>query len=288
MTGQPRRTSILSVALPPTQQRVVTLKICGVSLTVTGLPGELRERFRALMSPFESDFEPADAMQQLEVREQGSELAIVRDGVVAATYGDAQLLLTQLEWHAVTAALEATQSYIPVHGAALARDSAGVLLLADSGAGKTTLTLGLMRRGWQPLADDIVLIDPQTLAMLPFPRCFHVDDTTRALVAEDALIEWPGAVRGYARPLRWAEANRPPHTILVVERCPTCPSRVRGLTLAEAAAAIGNNAIRSKFARAQLAQVAVRLAAGASAGGRLSNGHLDDSLDLIESVCLRS
>lgn len=285
MTGQRRHPTTSSVAQRARPDSVVTLRICGESLAIAGLPNELQERFKALMRPFEADFDPTDAVHHLLVRQQGSDMAIIRDGVVAAAYGDPHLLLTQLEWHTVTAALEATEAYVPVHGAALVRGSAAVLLLAESGAGKTTLTLGLMRRGWQPLADDIVLIDLQTLAIQPFPRCFHVDDSTRALAMDEALIEWPGSVRGYARPLHWAEGQQLPHTILLVERCPTCPSRLRGLTLAEAAAAIGNNAIRGRLARSRLAQVAVRMATGATSGGRLSNGHLDDALDLIESVC---
>jgi hypothetical protein len=213
-------------------------------------------------------------------------MVIVRDGEVAAAYGDPHLLLTQLEWHTVTAALETTETYLPLHGAALARDNRAVLLLAESGSGKTTLTLGLMRRGWQPLADDIALIDLQTLAIQPFPRCFHVDDNTRSLAINEDLMEWPGSVRGYARPLQWAEGQQRLHAILLVDRCPTCPSRLRGLTLAEAAAAIGNNAIRGRLARSQLAQTAVHMAIGANSGGRLSNGNLEDALDLIESVCL--
>jgi hypothetical protein len=287
MSGNRRAFATSSVAQQARKESVVTLRICGESLAIAGLPSELQERFRALMLPFAAEFDPTDAIHQLQVKQQGSDMAIVRDGKVVAAYGDAHLLLTQLEWHAVTAALEATEAYVAVHGAALARGPAAVLLLAESGAGKTTLTLGLMRRGWQPLADDIVLIDPEKLAIQAFPRCFHVDDSTRELVTDDALIEWPGLVPGYARPRHWAEGRHSPHTILLVERCPTYPSRLRGLTLAEAAAAIGTNALRGRLARSELAKIAVRMATGATGGGRLSNGHLDDALDLIESAVAR-
>ncbi len=285
MTGQRRqRTTTPSVGRRARQASAVTLRICGESLAIAGLPSELQERFRALMRPFEAEFDPTTATHHLQVRRQGDEMAIVRNGEIAASYGDPILLLTQLEWHTVTTALEATEAYLPVHGAALTRDGATVLLLAESGGGKTTLTLGLMSRGWQPLADDIVLIDAQTLAIQPFPRCFHVDDSTRSLAMNEALVEWPGSTPGYARPLQWAESQQRPRTILLVERCPTCPSRLHGVTLAEVAAAIGNNAIRGRLPRSQVAQIAVRLATGASAGGRLRNGHLDNALDLIESV----
>ena len=262
----------------------MTLRICGESLAIAGLTGEVQARFRGLMRPFEADFDPATATHQLEVRQLGDQMAIVRDGKIVADYGDPTLLLTQLEWHTVTTALEATETYLPLHGAALTRDDATVLLLAESGGGKTTLTLGLIGRGWQPLADDIVLIDAQTLAIQPFPRCFHVDQSTRSLAINEAQVEWPGATPGYARPLQWAESPQRPRTILLVERCPTCPSRLLGVTLAEVAAAIGNNAIRGRLPRSQVAQIAVRLATGASAGGHLRNGMLDNALDLIESV----
>ena len=287
MTVQHRRSAAAPVGQRSRASSAVTLQICGESLAVAGLPSALRERFRALMRPFEARFDPATASHQLAVRRQGSDLVIVRDGVAVAAYGDPQLLLTQLEWHTVTSALEATETYLPLHGAALTRDDKTVLLLAESGGGKTTLTLGLMRRGWQPLADDIVLVDAQTYAIQPFPRCFHVDDSTRSLVVDDASIEWPGSVEGYARPLHWAETQQRPQTILLVERCETCPSRLRGLTLAEAAASIGNNVIRGHTPRSQVAQIAVRMATTAQSGGRLSNGYLDDALDLIESVSLK-
>lgn len=280
----------VSAARQATRQRAhgsrpVTLQIGGESVAISGLPGELRKRFIAMMSPFEAAIDPSAATHHLSIQRRGSDMAIVRGEETLAAYGDAHLLLTQLEWHTVTTALESTERYVALHGAALTRDSATVLLLAESGGGKTTLTLGLMGRGWQPLADDIVLIDLQTLAIQPFPRCFHVDDQTRSLVVNEDLIEWPGSIPTYARPRQWAAAQHHVRTILLVERCPTCPSRLQGLTLAEAAATMGNNTIRGRLPRAQVAQVAVRLAAGAASGGRLSNGRtIEDALDLIESV----
>jgi hypothetical protein len=270
-----------------TDESPLTFRICDAPLVVEGLSAELRDRFAALMRPFAAPLDlvnPTVVPLHLGVATGNGDWEILRAGQVVAAYGDPDLLLTQLEWHAVTAALEATTTFAPIHGAALSRGSSVVLLLADSGAGKTTLTLGLMRRGWLPLSDDITLIDVETLAVRAFPRCFHVDEASWALAGDDSLVERPGAIHEYARPLRWADVGAQPTTVLVVERCETCPSRVRALTLAEAAAAIGNNSIRSRLAKAEVARVAVRLAIGARLGGRLNNGRLDDTLDLIEAV----
>jgi hypothetical protein len=263
----------------------LTFRICDVPLAVTGLPPELSERCGALLGPFAASITPDEIPLLLQVERRGDgDWAIMRDERVVGAFGDPYLLLTQLEWHAVTAALETTTTLAPIHGAALARGSSVALLLADSGAGKTTLTLGLMRRGWLPLADDIVLVDVKTLAVRAFPRCFHVDESARALALDEALVEWPGDIRGYARPLQWAAGDRPPNCVLLVERCETCPSRLGSLTLAQAAAAIGNNGIHSGLSKSELASVAVRIAVELRCGGQLNNGRLDDALDLIEQA----
>ena len=67
-------------------------------------------------------------------------------------------------------------------------------------------------------------------------------------------------------------------------RAVTCPTRLRALSLAEAAAAIGTHSLRGALSKAELTHVAVRLAMGARNGGRLNNGNLGDALDLIEAV----
>ena len=48
----------------------------------------------------------------------------------------------------------------PLHAAALARDGQGLLVVADSGGGKSTVALRLARRGWGLVSDDSVLLAP--------------------------------------------------------------------------------------------------------------------------------
>jgi hypothetical protein len=50
------------------------------------------------------------------------------------------------------------RGWFPLHAAALARDRHGVLCPAQSGQGKTTITLSLLRHGWAALSDDTVLL----------------------------------------------------------------------------------------------------------------------------------
>ncbi|MDR4497680.1 MAG: hypothetical protein MRK02_07165 [Candidatus Scalindua sp.] len=50
------------------------------------------------------------------------------------------------------------RGFYELHGAALLRDGLGVLLLGDSGSGKSTATLSLVNQGWHYISDDALLL----------------------------------------------------------------------------------------------------------------------------------
>lgn len=58
-----------------------------------------------------------------------------------------------------------------IHGACLVRDRKIVLLIAPTGTGKTTLSLGLLGHGFKLLTDDVIIINPVEKTVLPYPRC---------------------------------------------------------------------------------------------------------------------
>ena len=58
-----------------------------------------------------------------------------------------------------------------VHSAALQFREQTVLLVGSSGAGKTTLTLGLLNQGWKFLSDELAPLAPGNGFVRPFPRC---------------------------------------------------------------------------------------------------------------------
>jgi hypothetical protein len=171
-----------------------------------------------------------------------------------------------------------------IHAGALTREGKTLLLLADSGSGKTTLTLGLMERGWQPLADDLALIDLQTLRVRPFPRCFHVDDNTTALIRDRSMLEWVPGQNDCVRPLRMAQAAEQPTAIVTIERCETCPSARYGISRATAAGTIFASALGNRVPKSEVARLAVRLASEALGCFALRNGHLDGALNLLEGA----
>lgn len=70
-----------------------------------------------------------------------------------------------------------------IHGACLVRDDELILLVAETGTGKTTLSLGLLAHGYQLLTDDIVLVDLESRCVLPVLRCPKYRDPAPLLLA---------------------------------------------------------------------------------------------------------
>lgn len=62
-----------------------------------------------------------------------------------------------------------------------------VMLAGSSHAGKTTLSLALSSRGFRVMGDDVALVDPDTLGVLPIPRCFHLDEPATELLRNDGF-----------------------------------------------------------------------------------------------------
>ena len=69
------------------------------------------------------------------------------------------------------------RGFYGLHAAALAREGNGYLFPGDAGNGKTTTALGLVKQGFQYLADDKVLLREEEgeIAALAFTRRFNID-----------------------------------------------------------------------------------------------------------------
>jgi hypothetical protein len=83
---------------------------------------------------------------------------------------------------------------IAIHAASIQVADSVALIAGCSQAGKTTLSLALARRGHPVAGDDVALVEPETLNVLPIPRCFHVDDGGADLLEADGLRlpdAWP-------------------------------------------------------------------------------------------------
>lgn len=75
------------------------------------------------------------------------------------------------------------QSHLLIHAGVVARHGQGLMLVADSGHGKTTLTLQLVRRGFQFLSDETAALSLADRTIHPFPRALGLRAGTLALPA---------------------------------------------------------------------------------------------------------
>jgi hypothetical protein len=63
---------------------------------------------------------------------------------------------------------------LAIHAGVVALDGRAILVSGRSGRGKTTLVLGLLRRGLDLLSDELALVAPDNRTVLAYPRGLHI------------------------------------------------------------------------------------------------------------------
>lgn len=232
---------------------------------------------------------PADDVYAIR-RGQARGWTVHRGGAVTHESATLDDTLLALEWQLVTDLLARTSRF-HLHGAALADPSGAtsILILGDSGVGKTTLTLSLMASGFRPYADDVVLIDPDRLTPELFPRAFHVDHTTRQLVAalpHEPDWEVPGLPEGYFLPATWASNQTPVGAIIVPKARGHQRALLVQLGVAEAATTLLGFSGTLDGAPARALKTAARLTASAPCYA-LYAGALGATAELVAEAVAR-
>lgn len=84
------------------------------------------------------------------------------------------------------------QGRFPLHAAALVWNGKGILLPGESGDGKSTTGLSLVRRGWDYLSDDTVLLrsEEERIDVYSFRRHFCVDPEATTFFPALAGPDW--------------------------------------------------------------------------------------------------
>lgn len=266
--------------------------IAGSIVRFAGGSPDIHRRLDALLDPFllqARDAAPVDIAIVLEpAPAQGGWRVYINDAFVTMAY-DSNYLLPYLEWLAISRAVERATESVAFHAASLAWQGRAVILVAASGAGKTTLTSGLAGRGWEPLADDLTVVDLERRMARPFPRCFHADAFTRAVIGDAIHAITPDpSLPDYIRPARWAANASEPAWVVMVRRDAETPSSIQSITRAQAAGALFTSAIRNSLPRSRVARLSADLASTISGCWEINNSDLTSTLDLLETALLRS
>ncbi len=79
-------------------------------------------------------------------------------------------ILPYVEWAMNWEVPRVMPQYLQLHASSMEIDGQGVVFPGDSGNGKSTLTIGLLSRGWRYLCDEFAMIHSETLRLNPYPR----------------------------------------------------------------------------------------------------------------------
>lgn len=97
----------------------------------------------------------------------------------------AEQLLAQMEWALNWCIAMRANQFLMLHAAVVARDAGALILPGVPGAGKSTLTAYLMHRGWRLFSDEFTLLEPDSLALRPFPRLIPLKNESIDVIARE-------------------------------------------------------------------------------------------------------
>lgn len=128
-------------------------------------------------------------------------------------------------------AVAADRGHCIFHAGAASRNGRAVLLPAGSGAGKSTITAGLVRRGMALHSDEVGPIDMVACTVSPYPRslCLREDVLAPLGLERDVGYPFPERRTRVVRPaeLGGARAPGPAELVLVVSPRFVCGAPVR-------------------------------------------------------------
>ncbi|MEE9296366.1 MAG: hypothetical protein V3W34_15585 [Phycisphaerae bacterium] len=147
--------------------------VVGVSVRSVCIPA-LRD-FRALYRGSELGTAPRQAIEidVVHMRSRsllGRRFAINADGTRRFVVASEKAVLPHIEWAINWQIMLYLPRYYEIHAGVVEYQGQGVIFPAVPGSGKSTLTAGMLRRGWRYLSDEFALIDPETLELHPYPK----------------------------------------------------------------------------------------------------------------------
>jgi HprK-related kinase A len=170
-------------------------QVGAVAISVQSAPTEARDDFDRLYARYRR---PAPGPDSIAVTARRVPRGWLRPALFAVE-GDGRRLfddcganevLAHLEWAVNWRVAARYAGFLQFHAAALAYNGRTTLLVGPSGSGKSTLTAALLTRGWTYLTDECALVDPQTLAVTPYPKALCIKSGSFTAVRELGLPLW--------------------------------------------------------------------------------------------------
>ena len=189
-----------TAASPPSAPPATTERLARLTLAIAGMIVQLHVSktlladVQAVFGHLVTDAHETDV--QLCVRVIGSTVHFLPPGRAESSC-ELSHFVPLLKAQLIDSVLRCAQYEVALHAAAVARKDDALLLVGSPGAGKTTLGIALARAGFEPISDDVLLLDQDgRVTGLPFP--FTAKATSWSLISS----QWPDLTfePSYCRP----------------------------------------------------------------------------------------
>lgn len=238
---------------------------------------------------------PSQCASLLEIsrRENGSLYGVSEGRTLLAEPRSLTGLVTSVEREMVRRAL-ATSPDLCLHAGAVSGPPGTLILPGRSGAGKTTVVLGLLQRGWIHLSDEIARIDPATSAVGAYPRAlcvkepldaFRAVDHRHLLDLEDSVMAIDGVSFVSPATFSWqpVDARLPVSAVVFPVYAPASRSQLVPITRARAVSLLTAHVLNPGTARGDTIRPICRLVEQAECFA-LQSCALGDAIDLLEAL----
>jgi len=205
-------------------------------------------------------------------------------------------VLPHLEWYINWQIIHTFDRYVQLHASSLERGGQAMILPGDPGSGKSTLTAGLLTRGWSYLCDEFALVDPWTRTLHPYPRALCIKEgsfdvlrrlglplcskmpyhkATKGRVAFLNPRDISADIVGRPSPVRW---------VVFPRYVPGAEPELHPITRSQAAYDLARQCFNIRSDQTRTLSLLAAVARGADCY-QLTTGDIDATCDLVESVC---
>lgn len=183
------------------RDQALHLVLLGVRVSIHAAGRGLLDRYAMVFERFvrEPGDSPAEIAFRIAPDGEGVSVAVEQDGALDEhRLPDEDRLFGFVYARILDQVTRRDPALICVHAAALERDGRAIAIAADSGHGKSTLTLSLAARGWGFLSDEVAAIERGTLRVRPFPMALGCRGGTARLLHGTEFGEHGFTPRGWA------------------------------------------------------------------------------------------
>lgn len=173
-----------------------------------------------------------------------------------------------------------------VHSSVVERDGRAVMIVAESGTGKSTTAWALLRHGFSYLSDELAPIDPASLEVHPYPHALCLKAAPPepySLPGDTVSTERTLHIPVTALPSPVVKEPRPLHTLIFLRRDMASVPALAELSPAEAGARLYVNTLNALAHPGNGLETAVRIASAVPAY-TLNAGDLRATCELISSL----